>query len=262
MKVYKEKRLGYAAGLFYSFLMWTGTLVLTVFFTVADIFIAFPLSLLFEKGSGGFAHKVTNLWARGIIGCNPIWKLAVTGRSRIEKGKHYIVIANHQSMLDILVVAAALPLHFKFLAKKELFSIPFLGWAMSCAGYIPVDRASHESGRRAMKRIQALLAKGLSVLLFPEGTRSPDGKIHGFKAGAFKLARESGVEILPVVIDGTGSALPKRSLVLRNRTRFVVSIGKPVSFATLNDRSLDEARESVRHEMVARLARLRHGRQL
>ncbi|HOG23631.1 MAG TPA: lysophospholipid acyltransferase family protein [Candidatus Omnitrophota bacterium] len=260
MKVYKEKKLGAVAGLFYSLVLWLGTVTLTVFFTLVDIFLALPVSLVLDRDARRLPHKVTNLWARGIIAWNPIWRLTVTGQSNIRKGKNYVIVANHQSLLDILAVAAALPLNFKFLAKKELFSIPFLGWAMSCAGYIPVDRSSHESGRRAMKRIQSLLAKKLSVLLFPEGTRSPDGKIHAFKTGAFKLARENKTEILPVVIDGTGRALPKKSLILRNRSRFVVSIGEPVCLENLGDQSLEEARDKIRHEMAGRLERLRRNR--
>lgn len=261
MKIYKEKQLGFWGGLFYSVILWAGACFLTVFFTLVDLFIAFPVSLLFDKGSSRLAHKVSILWARGIIGWNPLWKLAVTGLGNMQKGRNYIVIANHQSLLDILVVCAALPLNFKFLAKRELFYVPFLGWAMACAGYIPLDRASHESGRRAMKTISGLLAKKVSVLLFPEGTRSPDGKIHAFKTGAFKLAHDSRVEILPVVIDGTGRALPKKSLFLKNRSKFIVSVGKPVSLESASGRSIDEIKERVRHEMISRLERMRHQKQ-
>lgn len=261
MKIYKEKQFGFWAGLYYSVLMWAGTCFLTVFFTLTDIFLAFPLSIAFDRGSRKMVHDITRLWARGIIGWNPVWRLIVTGRDNIRPGKHYIVVANHQSLLDILAVAAALPLNFKFLAKKELFYVPFMGWAMACAGYVPVDRSSHESGRRAMKRIGELLDEKVSVLLFPEGTRSPDGKIHAFKSGAFKLARDNKAEILPVVVDGTGRALPKKSLFLRHRAKFVVSIGSPVSVDDLSEKSLDDVKERIRHEMAGRLERLRHGKQ-
>lgn len=260
MKIYKEKQLGFWAGLFFSVLMWVGVCFLTVFFTLMDIFIAFPLSLLIDKGTRRLVHQVSILWARGIIAWNPIWTLVVTGLGNVPKGKNFIVVANHQSLLDILALCAALPLNFKFLAKRELFYVPFMGWAMACAGYVPVDRSSHESGRRAIKRIVALLSIRLSVLLFPEGTRSPDGKIHTFKMGAFKLARDHKVEILPVVIDGTGRALPKKSIFLRNRSKFLVSIGKPVSLADLSDHSLEEVKEKIRHEMISRLEKIRHGK--
>lgn len=259
MKIRKHETLGFGAGFFYSTIMWAGVAVLTVFFSTLDLLVVLPLSLLLDQGSRRLVHQISVAWARGIIAWNPLWRLAVTGRQNIQAGKHYLVISNHQSLLDILAVAAALPLNFRFLAKKELFYVPFMGWAMACAGYVPVDRSSHDSGRKAVRRIVELLKKGLSVLLFPEGTRSPDGKIHAFKLGAFKIARESRVEILPVVVDGTGTALPKKSLFLRKRSTFVVSIGRPVSLDNLSEHSLEEAKEKIRHEMTGRLARIRHG---
>ncbi|MFA5391553.1 MAG: lysophospholipid acyltransferase family protein, partial [Candidatus Omnitrophota bacterium] len=174
----------------------------------------------------------------------------------------YIIVANHQSLLDILAVCAALPINFKFLAKRELFQIPLMGWAMASAGYIPVDRASHKSGREAMMRITRVLEEGVSVLLFPEGTRSPDGKIRAFKMGAFKLALDNKVEILPVVVDGTGQALPKKSWLVKKKSTFIVSIGKPVPIENAGDGSMEEVKEKIRHEMTARLARLRHGKDM
>lgn len=258
MKIRKQENLGFAAGLFYSVIMWVGVSVLTVFFSMLDLLVVFPISLMIDHGTRRIVHQISVCWARGIIAWNPLWKLVVTGRENIQKGKNYIIVANHQSLLDILAVTAALPLNFKFLAKKELFYIPFMGWAMAMAGYVPVDRASHESGKKAVRKIGGLLKKGLSVLLFPEGTRSPDGKIHAFKMGAFKIAHEHDLEILPVVIDGTGTALPKKSLFLRRRSLFVVSIGKPVSLQKLGDLPLEAIKEKVRHEMIGRLSKMRH----
>ncbi len=186
--------------------------------------------------------------------------MVVTGREHLQNGKHYIVIANHQSLLDILAVCAALPINFKFLAKRELFQIPLMGWGMASAGYIPVDRASHKSGREAVQKIARVLNMGVSVLLFPEGTRSPDGKIQAFKMGAFKLARDNKVEILPVVVDGTGQALPKKSWLIKKKSTFIVSIGKPVTLEDFADSSMDEAKERIRHEMIGRLEHIRHRR--
>ena len=252
--------LGLGAAIFYSTVMWVGVSVLTLFFSLWDILIVWPLCLLMGDKTRSMIHAVSTVWARAIINWNPLWRLAVNGQANIRKGKNYIIVANHQSLLDILAVAASLPLHFKFLAKRELFYIPFMGWAMGLAGYIPVDRSSHESGKKAVFRISDLLKRGISVLLFPEGTRSPDGKIQGFKMGAFKLARENSVEILPVVIEGTGTALPKKSMLLRKRSIFAVSIGKPISMAEAGGESLEEKKEKVRHEMIGRLAKLRHGK--
>lgn len=262
MKILRDRLLGFWAGIFYSLVLWGGTVFLTVLFTFLDLFIAFPLSLLLDRGTQRLVHQNSIRWARLIIGFSSIWRLVVIGREHVQKGKHYVIVANHQSLLDILAVCAALSINFKFLAKRELFQIPFMGWAMSSAGYIPVERASHKSGREAMHRITRVLEKGVSVLLFPEGTRSPDGKIHAFKTGAFKLAFDNKVEILPIVIEGTGQALPKRSWLIKKKSKFIVSIGKPVPVKEIGGISLEEIREKVRHEMIARLARIRHGKEV
>ncbi len=258
MNTHKEKSFGPGESLFYSILLWSETVVLTFLAAITDLLIFFPLSLAFDPGTRRIVHQNSIRWSRTIIALSSIWRLEVTGLEHLRKGKHYIIIANHQSMLDILAVCAALPLNFKFLAKRELFQIPFMGWAMASAGYVPVDRASHKSGREAARRIALVLQKNVSVLLFPEGTRSPDGKIQTFKMGAFKLARDNKVEILPVVVDGTGQALPKKSWFIRKRSTFVVSIGKPVSLDDFADASMDEAKEKIRHEMTGRLEQMRH----
>jgi 1-acyl-sn-glycerol-3-phosphate acyltransferase len=258
MKIMKAHAFGFMESLFYSTALWSATAFLTLLAACLDLFIAYPLSLIFDRGTGKLLHAVSADWGRTIIRWSSIWRIVVTGQEHLVKGKHYIVVANHQSMLDILAVCAGLPVNFKFLAKRELFQIPFMGWAMAAAGYIPVDRASHRSGREAMQRITRKLNKGVSVLLFPEGTRSPDGKIHAFKMGAFKLARDNKVEILPVVVDGTGQALPKKSWLIKKKSTFIVSIGKPVSFDDFADSSMEEAKEKIRHEMTTRLARIRH----
>jgi 1-acyl-sn-glycerol-3-phosphate acyltransferase len=258
MKILKDRTLGFWERLFYSFVMWGAAVFLTVLFAILDLFVAFPLSLLLDHGTRWRVHQNSIRWARSIIGFSLIWNLVVTGREHLQKGKHYIVVANHQSLLDILAVCAALSINFKFLAKRELFKVPFMGWAMASASYIPVDRGSHKSGRDAMHRISRVLRKGVSVLLFPEGTRSPDGKIHAFKMGAFKLARDNKVEILPIVIDGTGQALPKKSWLIKKKSTFIVSIGKPVSLDDFADTSMEEAKEKIRHEMAGRLEHIRH----
>ena len=258
MKIPKERAFGFLERVFYSLSLWTATIFLTFFAACLDLFIAYPLSLLLDRGTRKILHDISTDWGRTIIRWSSIWRLVVTGREHLQKGKHYIIIANHQSLLDILAVCAALPINFKFLAKRELFHIPFMGWAMAAAGYIPVDRASHRSGGEAMQRITRVLNRGVSVLLFPEGTRSPDGKIHAFKMGAFKLARDNKIEILPVVVDGTGQALPKKSWLIKKKSTFIVSIGKPVSLQDFADSSMEEAKEKIRHEMTGRLEHIRH----
>jgi 1-acyl-sn-glycerol-3-phosphate acyltransferase len=156
--------------------------------------------------------------------------VAVTleGVENLAADRSYIFAANHQSQFDIFVLQGYLPYNFRWLAKKELFQVPVWGAAMKKAGYIPVDR-SH--GRQALKSLDEAakrIAEGTSVIIFPEGTRSRDGKLQPFKAGGMVLAIKAGVELVPVAISGTFAILPKGSLML-HPGRVVVRIGTPLA---------------------------------
>ena len=239
-----------------SLYAWFMVVLLTILFSLFGILVL-PFSLFLDRGTRHLMHGVAVGWAHAVMGTSPLWRVDIEGRENIVPGRPYVIVANHQSLLDIFIVLAALPVHFKFMAKKELFPIPFIGWHMALAGYIPIDRGSHESGKGAMITARRWIAKGVSVLFFPEGTRSRDGRIQDFKMGGFKVAQEEKVEVLPVVIEGTGDAVPKKSWRLRKATRFVLSIGKPVRVEGTNYDALKKSQERVREEMVHRLARIR-----
>jgi 1-acyl-sn-glycerol-3-phosphate acyltransferase len=236
---------------------WVCYVLLTVVYNLLGLIFVLPLSLIFDHKTRYLMHAVAVIWGKSIMGSTPVWRLHVNGHENIEKGKNYVIIANHQSMLDILVALAGLPLslHFKFMAKKELFKIPFMGWHMSAASYIPIDRSSAHSGRDALLRARDWLEKKVSVLFFPEGTRSLDGEMKKYKVGAFKAAQDSGVEILPVIMDGTGEALPKNSFFVKKVSHMVVSIGKPVKIKP--DENLEQASEKIWSDMKKRLAEIR-----
>lgn len=154
-------------------------------------------------------------------------KVRVEGLERLDRTKPYIFVANHQSQFDIFVLDGFLDIDFRWLAKKELFRLPFFGWAMLLAGSIPVDR-SH--GRKALKSLDQAakrIAAGASVIIFPEGTRSPDGQLQPFKAGGMQLAIKSGVELVPMAISGTREVLPKGRILARPG-RVVIRLGEPV----------------------------------
>lgn len=168
---------------------------------------------IFSK-TGDTPHKVARLWARAILTISGI-DVAVKGRSHIDRGRSYIVMANHQSNFDIPVLLAHLPLQFRWLAKAELFKIPVFGRAMRGCGYISIDRSDRESAFKSLATAAATIKGGTSVMVFPEGTRSLDGKIQPFKKGSFVLAVDAGVPILPVVINGTWSIMPKNKLSIR-----------------------------------------------
>lgn len=236
---------------------WVSAIFFSIFYSLGGLVFMMPFSLLFDPQTRHGMHLVAVIWAKSIIAFTPFWRLRVLGQENVEKGKNYVVVANHQSMLDILAALAGLPLpvHFKFMAKKELFRVPFIGWHMAFADYIPLDRASPQSGKQALDKAREWMKKKVSVLFFPEGTRSLDGEMKRFKVGAFRVAQDTGVEILPVVMDGTGQALPKMSFIVKRMTHMTLSIGKPV--AVWPAENLEEAAEKIREEMKKRLVVIR-----
>ena len=133
-----------------SLLAWIMAAFFTIVLQLSGLIFLTPFSLIFDRHRRTLEHRVAKAWARSIIGTSPVWKLRVTGKENVKSGRRYVIVANHQSILDILVLLAGLDLHFKFLAKKELFTIPFLGWHMANAGYIPLDRGNRESAKDAM----------------------------------------------------------------------------------------------------------------
>ena len=239
-----------------SFFGWLFVGVGTVFFSAQSILL-WPVSLIFEGRKGELSHQYSQLWARLISRTLPFWRIQSTGLEKIKKGKPYVIVSNHQSLLDILVVLDQLPLHFKFIAKRELFWIPFLGWHLFLAGYIPLKRGDADSGRRALLKAQEWLKRGVSVLFFPEGTRSLDGQIREFKPGAFKLALETGTDILPLVITGTREAIPKHSWIVRKRALLSLRVLDPISMQGRVPQDLESIRSQVRTIIMREIERLR-----
>ena len=189
-------------------------------------------------------------WASSICRASGV-KVVVSGTEKLDPEKPYIFAANHQSQFDILVLQGYLGIDFRWLAKKELFRVPIWGPAMRGAGYIPIDR-SH--GRQAIKSLDEAAQKitaGTSVIIFPEGTRSRDGKLHEFKAGAMLLAIKSGVDIVPVAILGTYEILPKGRLLV-TPGKVEIRVGSPIETRNYSSRDKhDLARAS--QEAVAKL---------
>ena len=140
---------------------------------------------------------------------NPLWRLRLSG-VQIENPRHpYVVVSNHESFADILLISN-LPWEMKWLSKAELFRIPLLGWMMRLAGDVPIRRGFGPSAVEAIEQCRQILRNHVSVMIFPEGTRSTTGRMLPFKDGAFRLAVEAGVPVLPLVVAGSGTALPKR----------------------------------------------------
>lgn len=138
---------------------------------------------------------------------NPAWKVRISGVDPGTLRHPYVVVCNHLSQADIPLISM-LPWEMKWVAKKELFDVPVLGWMMAMAGDIAVDRKDPQSRSTVLRRARGRIEKGASVMFFPEGTRSRDGRLKTFHDGAFRLAIQAGVPVLPLAIDGTSDALP------------------------------------------------------
>jgi len=193
-------------------------------------------------------HKIANLWARMLLWLTNT-RVDVIGKENVLMEKPQIFMANHQSDFDILIVLAYIPGQFRWIAKKELFKIPVFGKAMRNAGYIEIDRQNHEKALKSLDEAAQKIREGKSVVTFPEGTRSRDGKIRPFKQGMFHLAIQAGVPIVPISIIGAHEIMPKRTLKLKpGRITMVIDRPVDVSGYTLETRS--ELIEKIRQIIV------------
>ena len=194
-----------------------------------------------------YANGTIRLWARGVLWVSGI-KMDVQGLENIDLDKPYIYIANHQSNFDILACVVAIPGTVRFVAKKELFRIPIFGLGMRMVGMILIDRGRSAEARRALDNAVDKVRQGVSLIIFPEGTRSQDGQIHKFKKGGFVLALNGKFDILPMSISGSRNIMEKHTLRL-NKGRIKVHFLKaiPTENFTLEDRNqlVDYVREQI-----------------
>jgi 1-acyl-sn-glycerol-3-phosphate acyltransferase len=216
-------------------------LVCVIFDTFLCALLAIGASI-WKKGGDG-AHLVGRLWARSILFLTRV-KVSVKGLEHIDPRVPYLYMANHQSMFDILSLLAYLPVQFRWLAKKELFHIPVFGYSMARAGYISIDRSDRRSAHKSLLEAARKIAGGVSVVIFPEGSRSTDGRIRPFKAGGFHLAIRSGRPIVPVVISGARQVMPKGRLRIRPG-HICVSVNPPIDTTSYKDKAKKDLMERV-----------------
>jgi len=186
----------------------------------------------------------------------PIWKLDIEGREKAVKGATYVIISNHQSILDILFLNS-LRYRFKWISKIENIKLPVLGWYLRMADYITVNRGEEESKAIMLEKSYIFLNSGISIMIFPEGTRSLDKEIGFFKRGAFQLALQAGVSILPVLIDGTGDILPKHGLIFRSGHHIKIKVLDPVRQDSFRDDTPEELALKFHALLRAELKKMR-----
>ena len=239
---------------FKSLIVW----VMVSFFIVIMFPITFMIWVLvfpFDK------KRIVTHWllvCQGSILCwiIPIWKIEVEGREKAVRGKTYVIISNHQSMMDVVMIFF-LRYRFKSVSKIENTKIPVLGWYIRMADYITVDRVNEQSKSGMLEKSLKCLKNGTSIMIFPEGTRSNNDEIGRFKRGAFLLAMQAELPILPVLIDGTGGILPKDGLVFASGKRIRIKVLDPVPPESFGTDNSDELGLKLRSLMNVGLKELR-----
>ena len=237
-------------------MFWTAASLLFWGFMLATSILLFPLAAILRITTQPFdrrlvlLHRFTCFWGSLYTWCNPFWSVQIQGRDRLQSNGAVILIANHQSFVDILVLFRLFA-HFKWVSKVENFRAPLIGWNMSLNRYIPIARGTIKGNLQMMRACEEALRTGNSLMMFPEGTRSPDGKMRPFKDGAFELALRTQSPILPLVIHGTAHALPKRGILLRERCQMTLRVLPPIPYSSFSTMSARELNHLVWHTMEA-----------
>jgi 1-acyl-sn-glycerol-3-phosphate acyltransferase len=240
-----------------SIVIWLiGIVCLLVFFPVT--LFAWLLTLPFDR------NRVVVHWLLVLQSCVisylvPIWRIRIRGRKKGKPGSTYVIICNHQSILDILIINC-IRYRYKWISKAELAGVPILGWYLTMADYLTVDRSDRDSKDKLLLDAYQFLKKGISIMIFPEGTRSADNEISYFKRGAFQLAISCQLPILPVVLDGTGNILPKHGHIFRGFHTIDLKILDPVGPESFGTGDANELAEKFRIMYEKELAALREER--
>jgi len=239
------KYILYPFYILYQYLIaWPILVVLTAFTAI------FTICTVFWRNAE-FVHKVQQFWSRSFF-----WLMflpvSVDGAEHIQPGQSYVFVANHQSMFDVWLVYGWLPVIFKWLMKAELRKVPFVGTGCKAAGHIFVDRRNAKAAMESLKEVERQLVGGVSTVIFPEGTRSKDGEVGRFKRGAFQIAWDLGLPVIPLSLSGCFEVLPKgKPFVHRHPVH--MHIGKAIDLKKYADSN--EAIEAVREAVIEGIKR-------
>lgn len=239
--------------LFRSLLIWFAILSWTLFLgCIVLIFAIFRAQ--------NTVHKIATLWGK-IVAFITGTETEIVGVEKLYRNGPVLILANHQSMFDIIVFYTFLDIQFRWMAKSSLFKIPIGGWAMRGAGYIPVDRDDPKNAKKSLFQAAEKIKKGTSVIIFPEGTRgNEDGKMLPFKKGGFILAKMAGVTVQPVTIWGANQAIPvqKGNWIQRIYKTFVqVHIHDPIPASEVEKMEADELSKRVREILESPMEKMK-----
>jgi 1-acyl-sn-glycerol-3-phosphate acyltransferase len=226
--------------------IWLGSWLLTILL----FFVVFLLNILlfpFDKKKK-ITHAQCFWWSDAVIGLNPFWELKVSGLENIDHKRTYVIISNHQSMADIAVLYQT-KMQFKWVAKASLFKVPFIGWCLGLIKHIKLLRGDFASIKEIYHQASQWLRKDISVLFFPEGTRSSTDKMNEFQNGAFKLAIKEKKPILPIYLAGTRDAIPKGSWIFKGKVSAKLIVLAAVETDGFNPGDFALLRDAVRKKI-------------
>jgi 1-acyl-sn-glycerol-3-phosphate acyltransferase len=203
-----------------------------------------------------FTQKLTWYWATFYVVVYPFWEIELIDKHKLIRGKPCIVVSNHQSLLDIMILFHLYG-YFTWVSKIENFRMPVLGWVMTINGYICVNRKDPKTFPKMFTGIEKALKKNKTIMIFPEGTRSLTSGLGRFKDGAFKAAVENKVPIVPIVLDGTGRLLPKDGMKISGKTKIIVKVLDEIPYANFPSNDHQVLREYVKDIMAKELIKLR-----
>ncbi len=218
----------------------------------ATLLVTIPIfiSTLFSK-KGFFAFQMSRVWAAIVLAATGV-RVTIRGKEKVKKGQTYIIISNHQSHFDGPAIAQTLGIQFRWVAKKELLNIPVFGHCLHACGNIFIDRSNRAAALRSIQSGIESLPKGVGVMFFAEGTRSANGRLGRFKKGGFSAALQTGLPILPITVNGSARALPKKSVVFSSSPIEVI-VGDPIEVTGYTHQQIDDLMEKTRDIISANL---------
>ncbi len=209
----------------YTTWCWTGCALSTAFWATVSI----VGSLV--SGSGRLQHYCMRRWSRDNLWLSRA-RVQIEGLENIDGQRPQILVANHSGLHDILALAAHLPIQFRWIAKKSLFSVPFMGWHMRRSGYIPIDRENPRDAAKSIMAASRVIQNGVNAIAFPEGTRSRTGDLGKFHSGAFSLALRTGVPLVPITLDGSYRVIIPKTLQVNPGVIIRIKIDRPIDLSS------------------------------
>jgi 1-acyl-sn-glycerol-3-phosphate acyltransferase len=237
----------------FSIWCWTGCAISTAFWATTSL-----LGSL-VSGRGRLQHFCMRRWSRDNLWLSRA-RVEIEGLDNVDKSRPQIFVANHSGLHDILSLAAYLPIQFRWIAKKSLFRVPFMGWHMRRSGYIAIDRENPRDAARSIMDAARIIHNGVNAIAFPEGTRSRTGALGNFHSGAFSLALRTGVPLVPITLDGSYRVIAPKTLQVNPGTIIRIRIDSPIDLSSYTRGEKRRLMDDVFHIMIRSLEDLRSRR--